>query len=102
MTKESQERQKTGSDSLAGELNRPSNKEGEVDYSEVYSPSFGYGNLGYGNQGYGPSLAQTGRSLQPTGQRRSANFSRITAEPIDGLAASAKDEIGRASCRERV
>jgi len=98
MTKESQERQKTGSDSLAGELNRASNKEGEVDYSEVYSPSFGYGNLGYGNQGYGPSLAQTGRSLQPTGQRRSANFSRITAEPIDGLAASAKD--GKPSVKE--
>ena len=82
MTKGWQESQKPGSDSLSGKLNGASNK--EVDRSAAYGPSFGYGDIGYG-----PSIEETARSLKPTGERRSANFSRIAAEPSDGLASAA-------------
>ncbi|MEG3973004.1 peptidoglycan-binding protein [Microcoleus sp. herbarium8] len=84
MTKGWQESQKPGSDSLSGKLNSASNK--EVDRSAAYGQSFGYGDIGYG-----PSIEETARSLKPTGERRSANFSRIVAEPSDELAAPAKD-----------
>ncbi|MEG4323809.1 peptidoglycan-binding protein, partial [Microcoleus sp. herbarium5] len=89
MTKEWEEKQKPGSDSLSGKLNSASNK--EVDRSAAYGPSLGYGDLGYGDLGYGPSLEEKANSLQPTGTRRSANFSRITAAPSDELATPTKD-----------
>ena len=88
MTKESQERQKTGSDSFSGKLNSASNKE-EVNYSEIYGPSFGYGNIGYGDLGYGSPLQETARSLQQTGTRHGVNSGGVTAQSGDGLAAPA-------------
>jgi hypothetical protein len=80
MTKGWQESQKPGSDSLSGKLNSASNK--EVDHSAAY----------------GPSIEEKARALKPTGERRSANWSGISAEPRDELATPAKD--GKSSVNE--
>lgn len=87
-----QSERKPRSNSSSSEFDGTLNKKEEVDWSAIYGPSFGYGDIGYGDLGYGPSLEEMARSLQPTGTRRTVNWGQLTAEPRVGQNSKANED----------
>ncbi|MEG4323800.1 hypothetical protein QUB37_13140 [Microcoleus sp. AT3-A2] len=84
--------QKSRSNSSSSSFGGALNKKEEVDWSAIYGPSLGYGDIGYGDLGYGPSLEEMARSLQPTGTRRGVNWGQVTATPGVGQNSKANED----------